>query len=42
MITAVNTVVVWVRAQGARETIAASNVSVRVEAAPARVAYGSR
>lgn len=36
------TVVVWVRARGARETIAASNVSVRVEAAPVRVSYGSR
>lgn len=36
------TVVVWVRAHGARETIAASNVSVRVEAAAPRVAYGSR
>jgi uncharacterized protein YkwD len=36
------TVVVWVRARGARETIAASNISVRVEAATARVAYGSR
>ena len=38
----VYTVVVWVRAHGARETIAASNVSIRVEAPPARVAYGSR
>ena len=36
------TVVVWVRALGARDTVAASNVSVRVEAAPAHVAYGSR
>jgi uncharacterized protein YkwD len=36
------TVVVWVRARGGHETIAASNVSVRVEAAPAHVAYGSR
>ena len=37
------TVVVWVRAHGARETIAASNVSIRVEAAPVRVlAAGSR
>ena len=36
------TVVVWVRAPGARETIAASNVSVRVDAAPPYVSYGSR
>ena len=36
------TVVVWVRAHGAHETVAASNVSVRVEAAAPRVAYGSR
>ena len=38
----VYTVVVWVRGHGTHETIAASNVSVRVEAPPARVAYGSR
>jgi uncharacterized protein YkwD len=36
------TVVIWVRAQGARETIAASNVSIRVEATPPHVSYGSR
>jgi uncharacterized protein YkwD len=36
------TVVVWVRAHGARETIAASNISIRVEGATPRVAYGSR
>ena len=38
----VYTVVVWVHARGAHETIAASNVSIRVEAAPVRVSYGSR
>jgi len=38
----VYTVVVWVRARGARETIAASNVSIRVETSTPRVAYGSR
>ena len=36
------TVVVWVRARGARDTIAASNVSIRVEASAPHVAYGSR
>ena len=37
------TVVVWVRAHGARETIAASNVSVRVEAAvPGLLTAGTR
>ena len=36
------TVVVWVHAHGAHETIAASNVSVRVDAAPPHVSYGSR
>jgi uncharacterized protein YkwD len=38
----VYTVVVWVRARGAHETIAASNVSVRVDAPPAQVTYSSR
>jgi hypothetical protein len=39
----VYTVVVWVHAHGARETIAASNVSIRVEAAAPRVlTAGSR
>jgi len=38
----VYTVVVWVRAHGAKETIAASNVSVRVEGSPAHVSYSSR
>src|SRR5206468_5669385 len=33
----VYTVVVWVRAHGGRETIAASNVSIRVEPGPVRV-----
>jgi uncharacterized protein YkwD len=37
------TVVVWVRPRGTRETIAASNVSIRVEGAqPAMAAAGSR
>ena len=38
----VYTVVVWVRTHGAREAIAASNVSVRVDAPPQSVSYGSR
>jgi uncharacterized protein YkwD len=38
----VYTVVVWVRAHGSHETIAASNVSVRVDTAHTQVSYGSR
>lgn len=38
----VYTVVVWVRAHGARETIAASNVSIRVEGPAPMVSYSSR
>lgn len=38
----VYTVVVWVRAHGARETIPASNVSIRVEGAQPQVSYSSR
>jgi uncharacterized protein YkwD len=36
------TIVVWVHARGSHETIAASNVSVRVDAAHPHVSYGSR
>src|SRR2546430_14706275 len=38
----VYTVVVWVRAEGAHDTIAASNVAIRVDAPSAQVSYSSK